>query len=116
MPSGSGLLTQETIFYLRIDPVQPSLGMVGLLSVRRDLGLKMLDPVFGSVKLMRELLRSVHCLPTVALGNFRCFPYKLQDRLASLIELIAIAFRLSIRTNEWNDVGTFRILFLTTHC
>ena len=66
MPNGSvRLLAQETTFYLRIDPVQPPLGMVGLLLVRCDLGLKLLDPVFCSVKLMRQLLRSASCLPIV---------------------------------------------------
>ena len=116
MPNGSvRLLAQETTFYLRIDPVQPPLGMVGLLLLRCDLGLKLLDPVFSSVKLMRQPLRSVHCLPTVALGYFCRPPDKLQDRLAGLIELSAIAFRFSIRLNEWNYIGTLPILFLTTH-
>src|SRR5262249_29278347 len=101
MPNRSvRLLAQETTFYLCIDPVQPPLGKVGLLLVRRDLGLKLLDPVFSSVKLMRQLLRFVHCLPSVALGNVRGPSDKLQDRLAGLIELIVAAFRFSIRSNE----------------
>ena len=109
------LLAQETVFYLRINPVQPSLGMVGLLLLRRNFGLKLLDPVFGCMKLMRQLLRSVHCLPIVALGNFRRPSHKLQDRLAGPIKLIVITFSFSTRTSEWNDVGTFPVLLLTTH-
>jgi hypothetical protein len=116
MPNGSvRLLAQETTFYLRIDPVQPTLGMVGLFLVRCDLGLKLLDPIFSGVKLTRQLVRFVHCLPTVALGYF-CRPSdKLQDRLAGLIELILAALRFSTRASEWNDVGTIPVLFLTTH-
>ena len=116
MPNGSvRLLAQETTFYLCIDPVQPPLGMVGLLLVRCDLGLKLLDPVFSSVKLMRQLLCFVHFLPSVALGNIRRPSDKLQDRLAGLIKLIVIALRFSTRASEWNDVGTFPVLFLSTH-
>jgi hypothetical protein len=116
MPNGSvRLLAQETTFDLCVDPVQPPLGMVGLLLVRCDLGLKLLDPVFSSVKLMRQLLRFVDCSPSVALGNVCRSSDKLQDRLAGLIELIAAAFRFSIRSNEWNHIGTLPILFLTTH-
>ena len=70
--------------------------MVGLLLERYNFGLKLLDPVLGSAKLMGQLLRSVHGLPIVALGNFRRFSDKLQNRLAGLIELIVIMFRLPL--------------------
>jgi hypothetical protein len=116
MPGASmAVLAQETVFYLRINPVQPSLGMVSLLLLRRNFGLKLLDPVFGCMKLMRQLLRSVHCLPIVAFGNFRRPSDKLQNRLAGPIKLSVITFSFSTRTSEWNDVGTFPVLFLTTH-
>ena len=116
MPNRSvRLLARETTFYLCIDPVQPPLGMVGLLLARCDLGLKLLDPVFSSVKLMRQLLRFVYFLPSVALGNVRRPSDKLQDRLAGLIQLIAAASRISIRSNEWSHIGTFPILLLSAH-
>jgi hypothetical protein len=116
MPGESlGLLAQETIFYLRVDPVQPSLGMIGLVSERSDLGLKLLDPVFGSMKLMRQLLCPVSCLPSIALGNFRRPPDELHYRLAGLIELVVSAFRSSVRTSKWNYIGTFPALFVITH-
>jgi hypothetical protein len=54
MPSGSvRFLVQKAMFYLRMDPMQPSLGVVGLLAVRCNLCLKLFNPVLGSMKLMR---------------------------------------------------------------
>ena len=53
------LLLQETIINLCVDLMQPLLGALSAILIRRDFSFQLRNAIFGSAKLMRELLSLV---------------------------------------------------------
>ena len=65
------LLLQETVFNLCVDPVQPLLGTLSSVLIRRDFSFQLRNAIFGSAKLMRELLGRVQRVSAVLFSNTR---------------------------------------------
>ena len=72
------------------------------------------NPFLGRPELARQLLRHIHGVPAVPLGNISGLAKKLEDRLAGFIEFIVIALRALSGSRKWNDIGTrSRVVSLT---
>jgi hypothetical protein len=53
------LLLRETVFNLCVDLVQPLLGTLSSVLIHRDFSFQLRNAIFGSAKLMRELLSHI---------------------------------------------------------
>ena len=65
------LLLQETVFNLFVDPVQPLLGTLSSVLIRRDFSFQLRNAIFGGTKLMRELLSHIQRVSAVLFSNTR---------------------------------------------
>ena len=65
------LLLQETVFNLCVDPVQPLLGTLSSVLIRRDFSFQLRNAIFGGTKLMRELLSHIQRVSAVLFSNTR---------------------------------------------
>ena len=81
-------LSEETLFDLRIDPMQPSFSPGASLLVEPNLGLQLCNSTFGRAKLIRELLGHLERMLAVCFGYAGSFVKQLQNSLACFIELI----------------------------
>ena len=64
-------LLQETVFNLCVDPVQPLRGTLSPVLIRRDFSFQLRNAIFGSAKLMRELLSRAQRVSAVLFSNTR---------------------------------------------
>ena len=65
------LLPQETVFNLSIDLVQPLLGSLSAVLIRRDLSFQLRNAIFSGSKLMRKLLSHVQRVSAVLFSRWR---------------------------------------------
>jgi hypothetical protein len=86
-------LLKKSVFNLRIDPMEPLLSSLGSFLIGGDLCLQLRDPIFSGTHLIRELLRHVHRVPAVLLGNISSFVQKLEDRLTGFVDLTVVVSR-----------------------
>ena len=70
---------------LRVDPMEPLLGALGLLPVRFHLGLKLCNTILGRAQLVRKPLCRINRMPAVLLGNIGGLIQKLKDRLTGFV-------------------------------
>jgi hypothetical protein len=87
------ILSEKSIFNLRVNTVQPLLGALGSFLVGGDFRFQLRYPIFSRAKLMRKLLRRLHRVSAVLFRNACRSVQHLQDRLACFVELIGAARR-----------------------
>ena len=84
-------MPQETVFNLSIDLVQPLLGSLSAVLIRRDLSFQLRNAIFNGSKLMRKLLSHVQRVSAVLFSNASRSVEQIQDRLTRLVELVGTA-------------------------
>jgi hypothetical protein len=99
------ILSQKSIFNLRVNAMEPLLGSVGSFLVNCELRLEHRDPIFGGAQLMRKLLRSIQRVSAVFFRNAGRSVEQLQNGLAGFVELIGAIRCFSSRKRDHIRLG-----------
>ena len=80
----------KALFNLSVDFMQPSFCAIAFLFVKVNLSLRICDPMFRRVKLMRKLLRHVEHMLAIGFGHASGLVQQLQNGLPGGIELVTV--------------------------
>jgi hypothetical protein len=99
------ILSEKSIFNLRVDLVKPLFRALGLLPTCFNFGFELRYAVLRSPQLLRKLSRRIDCMSAVFLGDISSFAQKLEDCLTGLIELRVVVSLALSRSCKWNHFG-----------
>ena len=108
-------LSDETLFDLGMDPMQPSFRLAASLLIKPNLGLQFCNSTFGGAKLIRKLLGHLECVLAVCFGYAGSLVKQLQNSLACIIELIRTTRTSVLRCKPAQRICIYFVPRIRTH-